>query len=154
MKGASDGSPHKTRPVAYGLAMTGPAHFILYVADQERSTSFWTAVLERQPSLNVPGMTEFPLAQGAVLGLMPEAGIRRLLGARIPDPSAARGTPRSEVYLVVSDPAAYHRRALANGAVELSELLLRSWGHTVAYSLDPDGHVIAFAGAPVEHTTS
>jgi catechol 2,3-dioxygenase-like lactoylglutathione lyase family enzyme len=133
--------------------MTGPAHFILYVGDQRRSTSFWTAVLDRQPSLNVPGMTEFPLAQGAVLGLMPEAGIRRLLGSSLPDPAAAGGIPRCEVYLVVSDPAAYHRRALANGAVELSALSLRSWGHTVAYSIDPDGHVMAFAGVPVERAT-
>jgi catechol 2,3-dioxygenase-like lactoylglutathione lyase family enzyme len=130
--------------------MTGPAHFILYVADQRRSTSFWAAVLDRQPSLNVPGMTEFPLAQGAVLGLMPEDGIRRLLGSSLPDPATASGIPRGEVYLVVGDPAAFHRRALAAGAVELSALALRSWGHTVAYSIDPDGHVMAFAGVPVE----
>jgi Glyoxalase/Bleomycin resistance protein/Dioxygenase superfamily len=125
--------------------VTGRVHFILYVADQRCSTSFWTAVLDRQPSLDVPGMTEFALAQGAVLGLMPEAGIRGLLGPQLPDPATARGIPRSEVYLVVSDPAAYHRRALAAGAVELSTLTLRSWGDTVAYSIDQDGHVLAFA---------
>jgi catechol 2,3-dioxygenase-like lactoylglutathione lyase family enzyme len=125
--------------------VTGPAHFILYVADQRRSTSFWTAVLDCEPSLDVPGMTEFSLAKGALLGLMPEAGIRKLLGSRLPDPATASGIPRSELYVMVSDPAAYHRRALDAGAVELSALALRSWGHTVAYSIDPDGHVLAFA---------
>jgi hypothetical protein len=45
----------------------------------------------------------------------------------------------------VGDPAAHHGRALAAGAVELSALALRSWGVTVAYSIDPDGHVLAFA---------
>jgi catechol 2,3-dioxygenase-like lactoylglutathione lyase family enzyme len=130
---------------AYGQTVTGPVHFILYVADQRRSTSFWTAVLDRQPSLDVPGMTEFAVAQGAILGLMPEAGIRGLLGSKLPDPATASGIPRNEVYLIVGDPAAYHRRALAAGAVELSALALRSWGDTVAYSIDPDGHVLAFA---------
>jgi hypothetical protein len=125
--------------------VTGRAHFILYVSDQRRSTSFWTAVLDRPPSLDVPGMTEFPVAEGAVLGLMPEAGIRQLLGSGLPDPAAGRGIPRSEVYLVVRDPADHHRRAVAAGAVELSAPALRSWGDTVAYSLDPDGHVLAFA---------
>ena len=90
-------------------------------------------------------MTEFPLTHGAVLGLMPQAGIRRLLGSKLPDPASAAGIPRSELYVMVDDPGAYHRRALAAGAVELSELAPRSWGHTVAYSIDPDGHVLAFA---------
>lgn len=90
-------------------------------------------------------MTEFELREGAVLGLMPEAAIRSLLGPSLPDPATASGTPRSELYLVVDDPAAYHTRALAAGAVELSPLTLRSWGDHAAYSLDPDGHVIAFA---------
>jgi hypothetical protein len=44
--------------------MAGPAHFILYVADQAAVTAFWTAVLGRSPSLDVPGMTEFTLNQG------------------------------------------------------------------------------------------
>ncbi len=120
-------------------------HFILYVKDQEISTSFYSRVLAVEPSLNVPGMTEFSLPGDSILGLMPEAGIRKLLGAALPDPSAARGTPRSELYLVVRDPAAYHARALEAGARELSPLLARDWGHHAAYSLDPDGHVVGFA---------
>jgi len=64
------------------------------------------------------GMTEIEIG-GAVLGLMPEAGIRRLLGAALPDPERGRGVPRAEVYLVVDDPEAYHRRALDAGAREL-----------------------------------
>jgi hypothetical protein len=126
----------------------GPAtaHFILYVADQAAATTFWTTVLDRQPRLNVPGMTEFSLIEGTVLGLMPEAGIKALLGPTLPDPALARGVPRSELYLVVADPAGYHSRALAAGARELAPLAQRGWGDTVAYCLDLDGHVVAFAG--------
>jgi catechol 2,3-dioxygenase-like lactoylglutathione lyase family enzyme len=123
----------------------GPVHLILYVQDQAAATAFWQAVLDRPPNLDEPGMTEFALGAQAVLGLMPEAGIRALLGPRLPDPAAARGIPRAEIYLVTDDPAGHHARALAAGATELSALTQRSWGDDVAYSLDPDGHVVAFA---------
>ncbi len=121
------------------------AHFILYVTDQPSSTQFYENVLSMKPTLNVPGMTEFRLNSGAILGLMPVAGIRKLLGENLPDPDKAVGIPRSEVYLLVDDPARYHKRAIECGAAELSALSLRNWGHEAAYSLDPDGHVLVFA---------
>jgi catechol 2,3-dioxygenase-like lactoylglutathione lyase family enzyme len=126
----------------------GPVHFILYVRDQAAACGFWKAVLGVPPALDVPGMTEFALGPQSVLGLMPEAGIRSLLGPALPDPAAARGIPRAELYLVVADPAAYHARARAAGATELSPLTRRSWGDDAAYCLDPDGHVVAFAARP------
>lgn len=120
------------------------AHFILYVRDQRRSCDFYRRLLEREPRLDVPGMTEIELSDGAVLGLMPEAGITRLLGARV-DPSRAGGAPRAELYLLVDDAAALHARAVAAGAEELSPPSRRDWGHVAGYVLDPDGHVLAFA---------
>jgi catechol 2,3-dioxygenase-like lactoylglutathione lyase family enzyme len=121
------------------------AFTILYVADQELSTQFYTAVFNKAPALHVPGMTEFTLNDGASLGLMPEAGIKRLLGDPLPDPAAASGIPRAELYLVVSGPDDFHSRALKAGARELSPMAKRDWGDRAAYCLDPDGHVLAFA---------
>ena len=129
--------------------MNAASHFIFYVADQERSTGFYASVLGIEPRLYEPGMTEFTLPGGGVLGLMPEQGIRNLLGAGLPDPSAASGIPRAELYLVLTEPSSYHSRALAAGAKELSPMLPRAWGHVAAYSLDPDGHVLAFASSAV-----
>jgi len=123
------------------------AHLILYVSDQTKSTSFYTEILGTQPKLNVPGMTEFALNDGCILGLMPEAGIKRLLGDKLPDPSQARGVPRAELYLRVDDPNTYHQRALKSGATELSPVNLRNWGDLAGYIMDLDGHVIAFAKA-------
>jgi len=126
--------------------MTLASHFVLYVADQHRSAAFYEAVLGVPPRLHVPGMTEFELPGGGVLGLMPEQGIVRLLaGTALPDPGRARGVPRCELYLVLPAPERWHVRALAAGAAELSPLRPRDWGHDAAYSLDPDGHVLAFA---------
>ncbi len=128
--------------------MTGPVHFILYVADQTAATAFWQQVLDRAPSLQAPGMTEFALGPQTVLGLMPEAGIRRLLGTALPNPAVGAGVPRAEVYLVVDDAGACHRRALDAGATELSPPAARDWGDVAGYSLAPDGHVLAFATRP------
>ncbi|MGB5107878.1 MAG: VOC family protein [Candidatus Zixiibacteriota bacterium] len=120
------------------------ALFIIYVADQETSADFYARVLDRAPDLHAPGMTEFKLSGGATIGIMPAAGIKRLLGDKLPNPADANGIPRAEIYLTVPNAESYHQRALANGATELSALSLRPWGHRVAYSLDPDGHVLAF----------
>jgi uncharacterized protein len=120
-------------------------HIILYVRDQETSRRFYETVLGIRPSLHVPGMTEFQLASGTILGLMPEAGIARVLHLDV-EAIAPAGHLRSELYLVVDEPETCHQRALDAGASELSPLAVRNWGHAVAYSLDPDGYVLAFAG--------
>jgi uncharacterized protein len=117
--------------------MTTASHFILYVADLERSTAFYPKVLGFEPQLHDPGMTEFGLPGGGVLGLMPEKGNRSLLGEALPDPATANGIARAEIYLILSESGIYHSRALAAGARELSPLLPRTWGQLAAYSLDP-----------------
>lgn len=119
-------------------------HFILYVHDQALAERFWSATLDLEPRLNVPGMTEYELGADALLGLMPERNIAALLPSLPHSPINAE-SPRAELYLLVDNPAAYHARALSAGATQLSPLLPRSWGHSAAYALDPDGHVIAFA---------
>jgi uncharacterized glyoxalase superfamily protein PhnB len=120
-------------------------HTILYVADQKISTEFYSGVLQIQPILNVPGMTEFQLTDGHILGLMPEVGIKRILGERLPDPVKGAGIPRVELYIRESDPESYFNRAKNLGAVELSPILERPWGGRAGYVMDSDGHVLAFA---------
>ncbi|MCB9916658.1 MAG: glyoxalase [Planctomycetes bacterium] len=121
--------------------------FVLYVADQARSRDFYAAVLGCAPVLDVPGMTEFELEDGAALGLMPAAGIARLLDQPPACFATTPGVSRCELYLVLDDPAAAHARALAAGARELAPLASRDWGQRVAYCADLDGHVLACAGA-------
>jgi uncharacterized glyoxalase superfamily protein PhnB len=120
------------------------AHFILYVRDQAKSAAFYAAVLGAKPTVSVPGMTEFELTGGSVLGLMPETSVARLLGLAH-DPTRVGTTVRAELYLVVDDPDAHHARALAAGATEASPVGPRDWGHDAGYAIDLDGHVIAFA---------
>lgn len=119
--------------------------FILYVADQQVSRDFYAKALALTPTLDVPGMTEFTLSPGCVLGLMPASGIAKIISGPLPHPDRGLGLPRCELYLRVADAQAAFERALAAGAREVSPVADRDWGDRVGYLADADGHVIAFA---------
>jgi predicted enzyme related to lactoylglutathione lyase len=112
---------------------------ILYVSDQARARAFYAAVLAAEPSLDVPGMTEFDLG-GTTLGLMPVADIAAL----VPGITAGSGQ-RCELYLRRPDAEAILTKVAPAGGSLLSEVELRSWGEEVGYALDPDGHVLAIS---------
>jgi uncharacterized glyoxalase superfamily protein PhnB len=114
---------------------------ILYVEDQLLARDFYRATLAIEPTLDVPGMTEF-LVGNATLGLMPARGIRKILCDAVSESSR---DVRCELYIDVDDPALFVARAIQNGAKELSALAPRDWGDDVTYLSDPDNHVIAFA---------
>lgn len=119
--------------------------FILYVSDQQKSKDFYQQLLNIKPSLDVPGMTEFKLKEGVKLGLMPEGGIAKILGGKIPHPSNGHGIPRCELYLVVENAQTYINKGIQLGGKEISKLSDRDWGDKVGYFSDLDGHIIAFA---------
>ena len=118
---------------------------VLYVADQQRSCSFYKAVLGKEPLLNVPGMTEFELNEKTILGLMTESGIQKILGDKTPSPSSGNGIPRCELYIAVTDVTNAYDNLLSNGGKSISPPGMRDWSHFAAYGVDPDWHIIAFA---------
>lgn len=118
---------------------------ILYVADQHRSKEFYAEILQRQPDLDVPGMTEFILADNLKLGLMPENGIAKILFDKTLHPSTGNGIPRCELYLHTDNIEESFKRAKKAGAKEISKIQDRDWDDTVCYLADFDGHIIAFA---------
>lgn len=118
---------------------------ILYVEDQKKSRDFYSKLLEKEPSLDVPGMTELILSDNLKLGLIPENGIAKILSDKTPHPSTGNGIPRCELYLYVEDSDKQYQQAVSLGANEISPVSLRDWGDRVGYVSDLDGHVIAFA---------
>ncbi len=129
------------------------SHFILYVSDQRRSTEFYSRTITIEPRLNVPGMTEYEIAESVVLGLMPLASVSRLFDKK-PEEVKAKSILRAELYLIVDQPQLYHQRALEAGARELSPFSTRDWGHQAAYSADIDGNVIAFGEVVTEQASA
>lgn len=120
-------------------------HTILYVHDQQASTSFYQQLLRQEPALYVSGMTEFCLSDCCVLGLMPNEGIAKILADHMPHPSLGSGIPRCELYLYVDDVLTTFQHALQLGAKLISPISDRNWGDTACYFADLDGHIIAFA---------
>lgn len=118
---------------------------ILYVDKQQESRTFYEKLLRMQPSLDVPGMTEFQLAGNFKLGLMPNVGIAKILGAKLPHPDHGKGIPRCELYLYVDDVETEFENAIEIGASEISPVQERDWGDKVCYFSDPDGHIVALA---------
>ena len=104
-------------------------HTILFVADQAKSTEFYSCVLNAKPDLNVPGMTEFHLSDGTVLGLMPRASAEKLFAGNVKIATENLNEKSAELYLLVDDAEAYIQRAISAGAVEIDPLQLRDWGH-------------------------
>lgn len=90
-------------------------------------------------------MTELHLSEKHILGIMPEKGIKKLLGDELPDPESANGIPRAELYFRVSNAEEIMTESLRLGAKLLSSFRTRDWGHSAGYVLDLDGHVLAFA---------
>ena len=117
---------------------------ILFVRDQAVASKFYQELFGTAPSLNVPGMTEFKLDNNLKLGLMPLAGIKTLLGEQHFSTTNTRN-PTTELYLTVSDPDAYLKRAVLLGAKLILPLEARDWGDRAGYCQDLDGHVLAFA---------
>ncbi|MFT4223400.1 VOC family protein [Dysgonomonas sp.] len=118
---------------------------ILYVDEQEVSSTFYEKIFRRKPDLNVPGMTEFILSENCKMGLMPNKGIAKILADKAPHPDSGRGIPRCELYLYVDNIQDEFDNAVKCGAKLISPIAEMNWGDNVCYFSDPDGHILAFA---------
>jgi uncharacterized glyoxalase superfamily protein PhnB len=118
---------------------------ILYVENQQAAKAFYERLLQRPPTLNVEGMTEFFVTSHVILGLMPNNGIAKILADITPHPDNGTGIPRCELYLRVKDLNTAYSHAIETGAKLISPIQDRDWGDRVAYFADSDGHIIALA---------
>lgn len=121
------------------------ALFILYVSDQEQSKKFYSNLLKTEPTLHVPGMTEFTLSDSCKLGLMPNKGIAKILGDHTPHPDLGNGIPRCEIYLTVENVQSFFDHAVSLQVKIIAKPADMDWGHRVFYMADEDGHIVAFA---------
>lgn len=124
---------------------TNKMMFIIYVESQDKSKVFYRKALGLNPSLDVPGMTEFDLTENTSLGIMPGDGIVRVLDNKVPNPNSIKGIPKCELYLFVDSSDECYERALEAGGVGISKGMQRNWGDYVAYCSDVDSNIIAFA---------
>jgi len=121
------------------------SHIILYVSDQQKSCELYASLFDKEPILNVPGMTEFEIQPNLILGLMPNESIAKIISPTLPHPSTGNGIPRCELYLYVLDLKSQFERCKNLNFKLIDELKDRDWGDRAFYMADLDGHVIALA---------
>lgn len=120
-------------------------YFIFYVKDQQKARDLYAGLFLLEPSLDVPGMTEFIIGDKIKLGLMPSKNVHRIFETPVKHPDEAEGIPKCELYLVVENPEEYFQRGIELGFTVLSEIKKRNWEHSAGYLMDKDGNVIVFA---------
>jgi predicted enzyme related to lactoylglutathione lyase len=116
--------------------------FIIYVKDQKKSRDFYKEIFKINPTLDVPGMTEFNI-DGVSIGIMPISGISKILENKISIPDEE--SIKCELYLYVEFPDQYLEIVANNGGKIISNPIKRNWGDIVGYCTDLDGNILAFS---------
>ena len=123
-------------------------HIILTVSDISKSRMFYNLLFNITPIVDESNICEFQLTENLILGLQNED-----LKLKNFDPdiymrfAQNKHTGGEEIYIEHSDAEGIHTKALQLGCLELSPFKERNWGHKVGYSINHDGHILAFAEA-------
>ena len=120
-------------------------HFIIYVEDIAKTKMFYELLFKIIPIIDEPGMCEYVLPDGSFLGIMPNTSLEKLFGKSFEKQKNRKALPQTELYFEVDDAQIFHQRALQLGASEIRKFSQMDWGDSVAYSINHDGHILAFA---------
>ncbi|MEN8193505.1 MAG: glyoxalase [Bacteroidota bacterium] len=120
-------------------------YFIIYVKDVDKTKLFYELLFAIPPIVDEPGMCEFELPNGAILGIMPNSSLEKLFGTDYIVNEKKKTSPKFELYFQVDNAEAFHKKAKQLGALELRKFGKMDWGDSVAYSINHDGHILAFA---------
>lgn len=120
-------------------------YFIVYVEDQNKTKMFYELLFKNKPIVDEPGMTEFELPDGSILGIMPIKSTKKLFGEDYYSKLSLKSLSKFELYFLVDNAKELHTRALQLGGIELRKFEDMDWGERAAYSMNHDGHILAFA---------
>ena len=120
-------------------------YFIIYVDDFDKTKLFYELLFNNKPEIDEPGMCEFKLPNGFKLGIMPSSSLEKLFGEEFLEQRDRKSLPKIELYFQIEKAKDFHQRAIQLGATEIKKFTKMDWGEKVAYSLNHDGHILAFA---------
>jgi len=120
-------------------------YFIIYVEDFYKSKIFYELLFNIKPIIDEPGMVEFRLPDNSTFGIMPNTSLEKLFGSDFKIEKHRKSLPKTELYFLVDDAISFHNKAIQLGSTEIRAFSEMDWGHKVAYSLNHDGHILAFA---------
>ncbi len=120
-------------------------YIIIYVDDLDKTKMFYEILFDIKPIIDEPGMCEFELPNNTTLGIMPNSSFEKLFGEDYIFNEKKKSSPKFELYFQVKNPEAFHKKAKQLGALELRKFEKMDWGDRAAYSINHDGHILAFA---------
>lgn len=120
-------------------------YFIIYVDNLDKTKIFYELLFNRKPVLDEPGMCEFKLPDDSTLGIMPNTSLEKLFGKTFEIQKNKKALPQTEFYFLVDNALPFHNKAIQLGATEIRKLSKMDWGDKAAYSINHDGHILAFA---------
>lgn len=120
---------------------------ILAVCDLSRSIEFYRRSFAWPQTVDVPVYAEFLTPGDLRLGLYHRGGYVRNFDTVHVSERPTVGVTATELYVECDDVEATLGRLISVGAQMISPLSERPWGDICAYVADPDGNVLAIAGA-------
>ncbi|MBN1302296.1 MAG: VOC family protein [Melioribacteraceae bacterium] len=120
-------------------------HTILLVNDLQKSKAFYKLLFNLNPVVDTENIVEFEIGTNLILGLqtidLPSKIFDYDVFAKYPNTSAGI----HEIYIECENAEEMHEKAKQYGCIELSPFQKREWGHYTGYSINHDGHILAFA---------
>jgi len=120
-------------------------YFIIYVDDYDKTKLFYELLFNITPVIDEPNMCEYQLPDDLTLGIMHTSSLTKLFGEEFVEQKDRKALPNVELYFNIENAEDFHKRAVQLGATELREFAEMDWGDKAAYSLNHDGHILAFA---------
>ena len=120
-------------------------YIIIYVDDLDKTKMFYELLFDIKPIVDELGMCELELPNNTTLGIMPKSSFEKLFGEDNNFNDNKKSTPKFELYFQVDDPELFHKKVMQLGALELRKFEEMNWGDIAAYSINHDGHILAFA---------
>jgi predicted lactoylglutathione lyase len=120
-------------------------HTVVTVNDLTKSKMFYKLLFEIEPKVDSENFVEIKLNENFILGLQNIKMNEKLFNRDLISKFKLNKTSSAEFYIECKNPEEMHQKALQFGCLELSPFRERDWGQSVAYSVNHDGHVLAFA---------
>ncbi len=121
------------------------AHTILVVENLHKSKMFYQLLFDVEPVVDETNIVELKLNENFILGLITKELPAKLFDAELMVKFKLDKASSAELYFECDNAEKIHAKALQLGCLELSPFQQRVWGHSVGYSVNHDGHVLAFA---------
>ncbi len=120
-------------------------HVILISSDLAKSKMFYSLLFDTQPIVDEENIVEFEIVPGFIIGLATDELQTKLFDPDIFAKYRNNSGSNAELYIECENAEEMHKKALSLGCLELSPFTKRDWGDEVGYSINHEGHILAFA---------